>query len=77
MDKNKDGVVTLEEFVLACQEVGSSSFQHAEAQSTVIKYLPANSALMLQKCSPSSRVLLLDFIKLNTSITLVNMSVLW
>lgn len=22
MDKNKDGVVTLEEFVLACQEVG-------------------------------------------------------
>lgn len=22
MDKNKDGVVTLEEFVIACQEVG-------------------------------------------------------
>lgn len=24
MDKNKDGVVTLEEFVVACQEVGSA-----------------------------------------------------
>lgn len=24
MDKNKDGVVTLEEFVLACQEVGAA-----------------------------------------------------
>lgn len=25
MDKNKDGVVTLEEFVIACQEVGGSN----------------------------------------------------
>ncbi|KAK3521633.1 hypothetical protein QTP70_014719 [Hemibagrus guttatus] len=43
MDKNKDGVVTLEEFVLACQEVGTSSLQHAEAQSTLIKYTPSNT----------------------------------
>lgn len=33
MDKNKDGVVTLEEFILACQEVGTSSLQHPEAHS--------------------------------------------
>lgn len=27
MDKNKDGVVTLEEFVIACQEVGGRNDQ--------------------------------------------------
>lgn len=25
MDKNKDGVVTLEEFIIACQEVGGTT----------------------------------------------------
>lgn len=27
MDKNKDGVVTLEEFIIACQEVGERKDQ--------------------------------------------------
>lgn len=28
MDKNKDGVVTLEEFIIACQEVGETNENH-------------------------------------------------
>lgn len=41
MDKNKDGVVTLEEFVLACQEVGLSSLKYSKDQDAmIIHYLP-------------------------------------
>lgn len=47
MDKNKDGVVTLEEFVLACQEVGVAFLLSCPLLENCCLYVAFNSQLHL------------------------------